>query len=227
MQALYDGQDELARTTPPSTRRSSSSGRRWAGSTSTSTSPSGSTRGCRRPSPSSTPTDPEQAKALRQDVLFYVRQKHQDLLTQLAVSIQNYLAIDVVIKNNIELDQGRRPGHHDHDLGAAHRRHRGAGAEQPEARARPDHRAQRDDVEPHPAHQRDAPGQLGADPAAGGLGDDRPAAAAGRVREHLPDDGRDRHVQGAGAGHRWPPPSASLQTEVDEVAGVPRARAEA
>jgi uncharacterized protein YaaN involved in tellurite resistance len=35
-----------------------------------------------------------------------VRQKHQDLLTQLAVSIQNYLAIDVVIKNNIELVKG-------------------------------------------------------------------------------------------------------------------------
>jgi uncharacterized protein YaaN involved in tellurite resistance len=51
-------------------------------------------------------TDPEQAKALRDDVLFYVRQKHQDLLTQLAVSIQNYLAIDIVIKNNIELIKG-------------------------------------------------------------------------------------------------------------------------
>jgi uncharacterized protein YaaN involved in tellurite resistance len=51
-------------------------------------------------------TDPEKAKALRDDVLFYVRQKHQDLLTQLAVSIQNYLAIDIVIKNNIELVKG-------------------------------------------------------------------------------------------------------------------------
>lgn len=51
-------------------------------------------------------TDPEKAKALRQDVLFYVRQKHQDLLTQLAVSIQNYLAIDIVIKNNLELVKG-------------------------------------------------------------------------------------------------------------------------
>jgi uncharacterized protein YaaN involved in tellurite resistance len=51
-------------------------------------------------------TDPEQAKALREDVLFYVRQKHQDLLTQLAVSIQNYLAIDIIIKNNIELIKG-------------------------------------------------------------------------------------------------------------------------
>ena len=51
-------------------------------------------------------TDPERAATLKQDVLFYVRQKHQDLLTQLAVSIQNYLAIDIVIKNNIELIKG-------------------------------------------------------------------------------------------------------------------------
>ncbi|GAB3703792.1 toxic anion resistance protein [Mariniluteicoccus flavus] len=51
-------------------------------------------------------TDPEKAQALSQDVLFYVRQKHQDLLTQLAVSIQSYLAIDIIIKNNIELIKG-------------------------------------------------------------------------------------------------------------------------
>jgi uncharacterized protein YaaN involved in tellurite resistance len=51
-------------------------------------------------------TDAEKATALKQDVLFYVRQKHQDLLTQLAVSIQNYLAIDITIKNNIELIKG-------------------------------------------------------------------------------------------------------------------------
>jgi uncharacterized protein YaaN involved in tellurite resistance len=51
-------------------------------------------------------TDPERAKALRDDVLFYVRQKHQDLLTQMAVSIQGYLAIDLVRKNNLELIKG-------------------------------------------------------------------------------------------------------------------------
>ncbi|MFV0254115.1 MAG: toxic anion resistance protein [Beutenbergiaceae bacterium] len=51
-------------------------------------------------------TDPERAKALREDVLFYVRQKHQDLLTQLAVSIQGYLAMDIIIKNNLELIKG-------------------------------------------------------------------------------------------------------------------------
>ena len=51
-------------------------------------------------------TDPEKATTMKQDVLFYVRQKHQDLLTQLAVSIQSYLAIDIIIKNNIELIKG-------------------------------------------------------------------------------------------------------------------------
>jgi uncharacterized protein YaaN involved in tellurite resistance len=50
--------------------------------------------------------DADRAKALREDVLFYVRQKHQDLLTQLAVSIQGYLAIDLIRKNNIELIKG-------------------------------------------------------------------------------------------------------------------------
>lgn len=50
--------------------------------------------------------DPDKAQALSQDVLFYVRQKHQDLLTQLAVSIQSYLAIDIIIKNNLELIKG-------------------------------------------------------------------------------------------------------------------------
>jgi uncharacterized protein YaaN involved in tellurite resistance len=51
-------------------------------------------------------TDAQKAKTLRDDVLFYVRQKHQDLLTQLAVSIQGYLAIDLIRKNNIELIKG-------------------------------------------------------------------------------------------------------------------------
>ncbi len=51
-------------------------------------------------------TDPEKAKALREDVLFYVRQKHQDLLTQLAVSAQGYLALDLIRKNNVELIKG-------------------------------------------------------------------------------------------------------------------------
>jgi uncharacterized protein YaaN involved in tellurite resistance len=51
-------------------------------------------------------SDPEHAKALQDDVLFYLRQKHQDLLTQLAVAIQGYLAIDLIRKNNVELIKG-------------------------------------------------------------------------------------------------------------------------
>ncbi|MFG2886087.1 toxic anion resistance protein [Streptomyces sp. NPDC048297] len=50
--------------------------------------------------------DPEQADTLRADVLFPVRQKHQDLLTQLAVCAQGYLAMDVVRRNNDELIKG-------------------------------------------------------------------------------------------------------------------------
>jgi uncharacterized protein YaaN involved in tellurite resistance len=53
-------------------------------------------------------TDPERAKVLKEDMLFSVRQKHQDLLTQLAVSVQGYLALDVIRRNNQELIKGVR-----------------------------------------------------------------------------------------------------------------------
>ena len=48
----------------------------------------------------------EDASTLESDALFYVRQRHQDLMTQMAVSIQGYLALDVVKKNNTELIKG-------------------------------------------------------------------------------------------------------------------------
>jgi uncharacterized protein YaaN involved in tellurite resistance len=51
-------------------------------------------------------TDRERAKALREDGLFYVRQKRQDLLTQLAVNVQGYLALELVRRNNLELIKG-------------------------------------------------------------------------------------------------------------------------
>ncbi len=51
-------------------------------------------------------TDPEKAKALGESALFYVRQRRQDILTQLAVSVQGYLALDLVKKNNVELIKG-------------------------------------------------------------------------------------------------------------------------
>jgi uncharacterized protein YaaN involved in tellurite resistance len=51
-------------------------------------------------------TDAERAKVLKEDMLFSVRQKNQDLLTQLAVSVQGYLALDVIRRNNLELIKG-------------------------------------------------------------------------------------------------------------------------
>jgi uncharacterized protein YaaN involved in tellurite resistance len=51
-------------------------------------------------------TDPDRARILKEDLLFPLRQKHQDLLTQLAVSVQGYLALDVIRRNNQELIKG-------------------------------------------------------------------------------------------------------------------------
>ena len=51
-------------------------------------------------------TDPEKARVVKEEMLFYIRQKVQDLLTQLAVTIQGYLAMDMVRKNNMELIKG-------------------------------------------------------------------------------------------------------------------------
>src|ERR1700680_4094426 len=51
-------------------------------------------------------SDPARAKELQEDVLFYIRQKRQDLLTQLAVNTQGSLAMDLVKKNNLELIKG-------------------------------------------------------------------------------------------------------------------------
>ncbi len=50
--------------------------------------------------------DPEKARVLREEVLFYVRQKVQDLLTQLAVSVHGHLAMDMIRRNNLELIKG-------------------------------------------------------------------------------------------------------------------------
>jgi uncharacterized protein YaaN involved in tellurite resistance len=51
-------------------------------------------------------TDPAKAKAIRESALFYTRQRTQDLLTQTAVTVQGYLALDLVKKNNVELVKG-------------------------------------------------------------------------------------------------------------------------
>ena len=144
-------------------------------------------RAARRParraaSPTLEATDPDKAKALREDVLFYVRQKHQDLLTQLAVSIQSYLAIDIVIKNNIELIKGV-----DRASTTTVSALRTAVIV---AQALGNQKLVLDQITALNTTtcgmiertSRDAARQLGADPGAGGVGDDRAAAAAGRVR---------------------------------------------
>ena len=51
-------------------------------------------------------TEPAKAKAIRESALFYTRQRTQDLLTQMAVTVQGYLALDLVKKNNVELVKG-------------------------------------------------------------------------------------------------------------------------
>lgn len=50
--------------------------------------------------------DPAMATALRSDVLHPIRQRYQDILTQLAVCAQGYLALDLLRRNNDELIRG-------------------------------------------------------------------------------------------------------------------------
>jgi len=51
-------------------------------------------------------TEPEKARIVRDEMLFYTRQKVTDLLTQMSVNIQGYLALDMIRKNNLELIKG-------------------------------------------------------------------------------------------------------------------------
>ena len=51
-------------------------------------------------------TDAPRAKALEQEVLFYVRQNLQDILTQQAVCVNGYLALDVLKKTGREMMNG-------------------------------------------------------------------------------------------------------------------------
>ena len=46
------------------------------------------------------------ANTMRSDVLFPVRQRRQDIMTQMAVAVQGYMALDLVRRNNVELIKG-------------------------------------------------------------------------------------------------------------------------
>ncbi len=48
----------------------------------------------------------ENATTLKSDALFAIRQRRQDIMTQMAVSVQGYMALDLVRKNNLELIKG-------------------------------------------------------------------------------------------------------------------------
>ncbi len=48
----------------------------------------------------------DEANALKSDALFAIRQRRQDIMTQMAVSVQGYMALDLVRKNNVELIKG-------------------------------------------------------------------------------------------------------------------------
>lgn len=48
----------------------------------------------------------KQADTLHADALFPIRQRSQDIMTQMAVAVQGYLALDLVRRNNIELIRG-------------------------------------------------------------------------------------------------------------------------
>jgi uncharacterized protein YaaN involved in tellurite resistance len=50
--------------------------------------------------------DAEAANALKSDALFAIRQRRQDIMTQMAVAVQGYMALDLVRKNNVELIKG-------------------------------------------------------------------------------------------------------------------------
>ena len=155
----------------------------------------------RAPSPSwscPTPTGPRRSA---RTCLFYVRQKHQDLLTQLAVSIQSYLAIDIIIKNNIELIKGvdRASTTTVSALRTAVIVAQALGNQKlvlDQITAL--NTTTSDLIQRTSEMMRD---NSAPDPAAGGLGHHRPAPAAGRVPEHLRHHGLHRHLQAAGAGH--------------------------
>jgi len=48
----------------------------------------------------------EDANVVRADALFPVRQRRQDIQTQMAVAVQGYMALDLIRRNNLELIRG-------------------------------------------------------------------------------------------------------------------------
>ncbi len=51
-------------------------------------------------------SEPEKARVVQEEMLFYARQKRVDFLTQMTVNIQGYLTLEMIHKNNLELIKG-------------------------------------------------------------------------------------------------------------------------
>lgn len=51
-------------------------------------------------------TDSQRKKILQEEALFGLRQKRQDIATQMAVNVQGYMALDLIRRNDIELVKG-------------------------------------------------------------------------------------------------------------------------
>ena len=140
----------------------------------------------------------EDANALKSDALFAIRQRRQDIMTQMAVSVQGYMALDLVRKNNVELIKGvdRAQTTTVSALRTAVIVSQALSRQKlvlDQITALNDDDVQPDRVDVEPAQD---PGHR--DQPAGGEQHDRRAEAAGSVRQRLPDDGRDRHVPRAG-----------------------------
>ena len=137
----------------------------------------------------------DDADAVRADALFPVRQRRQDIMTQMAVSVQGYMALDLVRRNNLELIRGVDRAQTT-TVAALRTAVIVSQALSPaEARPRPDHRAEHRDVEPHRVDVRSSCGMQGAQiNQQAASADRRRREAAGGVRQRVRDDGRPRHV---------------------------------
>ena len=184
---------------PRSTPSARTCGRRWASSSRWSTSPRRSTSSSRtRPTSSTRPIRPRPRRSARPRCSTRASAR-TDLLTQMAVTVQGYLALDLVKKNNVELVKGVDRA--STTTVAALRTAVTVAQAMTNQKLVLEQitRAQHHHREHDRFHRRDAAHPDRRDPRAGGDLDDPARDAAARLPEHLRHDGPDRSVQAAGA----------------------------
>ena len=136
----------------------------------------------------------EQANTLKSDALFAIRQRRQDIMTQMAVSVQGYMALDLVRKNNLELIKGvdRAQTTTISALRTAVIVSQALSRQKLVLDQITALNTTTSNLIESTSNQLQDPGRR--DQRAGGQQHDRRAEAAGGVRQRVPDDGRDRHV---------------------------------